>query len=421
MFAVLLSLYLKLNVLLAVAWVFWCLIKRAAVRIGFEARYSRQLTLARTLFAGSLLLMPLVALLDVVLPMWVGAVASVVESREFVITAAATKVQERNMITTLAVLGGVLLLIGFSIQGWRLLRQLRQLRCIIKEATPLKSVHGLQLLVSSAITTPFSTRALGRRQIVLPCNLLNSPRNLQLAVKHELQHVRNHDLEWVIALEAVKLLCHWNPAAWLWQNEFDCLQEFACDEVLVNDRHVSREGYGNCLLEVASTANGFALVAASNMVPKFSFWHDNQQQLKRRILMLMDNERRNSGKKSLCYGVLIAAGLLIEAGVVSGAEATAANKDVVPTMRVPPQYPEANLAEKKEGWVILDFSIDVEGKVQNPKVVDHCVWPQGGDPKKCEKSATFDESSLTALKLWTYEPGTARDGVQTMLRYQLTE
>ena len=89
---------------------------------------------------------------------------------------------------------------------------------------------------------------------MLPSDLLVSPHNLKLAIKHELQHVRNHDLEWLILLEALKAMCSWNPAVWLWHNEFDCLQEFACDEVLVNERPVSRSGYGNCLLEVGMDA-----------------------------------------------------------------------------------------------------------------------------------------------------------------------
>jgi beta-lactamase regulating signal transducer with metallopeptidase domain len=364
-------------------------------------------------------MLPLVALLDAVLPMWTGAVAGVVESRDLVITAATSKVEQRNMAAILTMLGGVVLLVSFCLQGWRLLRQLLQLRRIINDATPLKRIHGLQLLVSSAITAPFSTRVLGTRQVVLPSDLLVSPRNLQLAVKHELQHVRNHDLEWVIALEAIKVLCNWNPAAWLWHNEFDCLQEFACDEVLVSERHVSREGYGHCLLEVAGTANGIALLAASNMVPKFSFWQNNQQQLKRRILMLMIDGRCNSKMKSLCYGALIAAGLLVEAGVVAGAEQQS-SPDVIPVDRTTsPGYPATALAEKKEGWVQLGFGIDAAGNVLNPKVVDHCVWVQGGDPKNCEKSDLFDASSVAALSTWKYASGSAREGVQTILKFQM--
>jgi hypothetical protein len=272
------------------------------------------------------------------------------------------------------------------------------------------------------VATPFSTRALGGKQIVLPSDLLVSPHNLKLAIKHELQHVRNHDLEWLILLEALKAMCSWNPAVWLWHNEFDCLQEFACDEVLVNERPVSRSGYGNCLLEVASAAKVSTLLAPSNMVPRFSFWQNNQQQLRRRILMLMKTEGTYSTSKSVCYSLLIGAALLVEAGcVANGNQATQSQPDIIPLTRVPPNYPAQGLAEKKGAWVQLEFSIDATGAVYEPKVLDHCVFSQGTSGKDCdEKSDLFDEAALTAISKWTYE-STARKGVQTVLRSQLTK
>ena len=148
--------------------------------------------------------------------------------------------------------------------------------------------------------------------------------------------------------------------------------------------------------------------------------------------MLMNNSKGNSKAKSLCYGVLIAVGLLVEAGVVAGAEQVAqpaqpqpqqpaqSPNDVIPKTRVPPEYPVDALRDRKEAWVQLQFSIDSEGKVFNAKVVDHCMHP-AGEPKTCEKTELFDDPSLVALRRWTYEPGTPRDGVQTMMRYQLND
>lgn len=420
MSAMLLSLYLQLNVLLVVAWVLWWLIKHTAVWLGFETRQSQQLSLARVLFLASLLILPLTALLDAALPPWK---TGIVAGREFIVTAAMEQALPQVVLEVLAqefLLLTVLLTTVVLLQGHRVWRQLVQLRQIVSNATPWKKIHGIELRVSSAITTPFSTRALGSRQIVLPADLLTSPRNLQLAVKHELQHVRNHDLEWVILLEAVKALCSWNPAAWLWHNEFDCLQEFACDEVLVNERQVSREGYGYCLLEVATAATGNALLASSNMVPKFSFWQDNQHQLKRRILMLMKTGRKYSAVKSVCYGMLIAAGLVVEVGVVAGAEQDGQTQGPVPISRVNPDYPPQALTDKQEAWIQLQFSIDAAGKVYEPKVVDHCVWPQGSPANTCEKSDLFDQVALTAIAGWTYA-AEARKDVQTILRFQLTK
>ena len=275
----------------------------------------------------------------------------------------------------------VLFTVCSLLQTGRVLRQLRHLQATVSNATPWKKISG-----------------------------------------HELQHVRNHDLEWLILLEALKAMCSWNPAVWLWHNEFDCLQEFACDEVLVNERPVSRSGYGNCLLEVASAAKVSTLLAPSNMVPRFSFWQNNQQQLRRRILMLMKTEGTYSTSKSVCYSLLIGAALLVEAGcVANGNQATQSQPDIIPLTRVPPNYPAQGLAEKKGAWVQLEFSIDATGAVYEPKVLDHCVFSQGTSGKDCdEKSDLFDEAALTAISKWTYE-STARKGVQTVLRSQLTK
>jgi hypothetical protein len=71
----------------------------------------------------------------------------------------------------------VLLTVCFLLQTGRVLRQLRHLQATVSNATPWKKISG-----------------------------------------HELQHVRNHDLESLILLEALKAMCSWNPAVWLWHN-----------------------------------------------------------------------------------------------------------------------------------------------------------------------------------------------------------
>lgn len=423
----LLVMYLKLNVLLLAAWVLWWGIKRSATWLGFEIGQVLQLRMARLSLMGSLLLVPLTALLDAIIPWWTIGVAGILAGREIIVTAALEQTLEQQSLLSafgfdLLMVASVLFAVCFLIQGSKVIRQLQHLNEIVSNATSWKKIHGIELRVSTTVTTPFSTRALGGRHIVLPADLLVSPRNFKLAIKHELQHVRNCDLEWVILLEAMKTLCSWNPAVWLWHNEFDCLQEFACDEVLVNDRQVSRTVYGNCLLEVASAAKGSVLLASSNMVPRFSFWQDNQQQLRRRILMLMKPGRKSSTMKSVCCFVVMGAALLLEAGcVASSNQSPETQPDLIPVSRVPPNYPPQALAEKKEAWVQLEFSTDASGAVYEPNVVDHCVYSQGTSGKDCDaKSDLFDEAALTAISKWTYE-SEARKGVQTVLRFQLTK
>ena len=412
-----LELYFKLNLLMGAAFLWWVLTRQLAKVFRFETSHARQLKVARIIILSVLLSVPLVVFLNGFLPGWVKGVEKVVSRpgliQEFTFTAGMgdlLKNKFRIGMITLApefVLFS-LLLAGLLLQIGRMTIQVGRLRKIICGATEWKSINGIHLLISDSITSPFSTRALGSRQIVMPAQLLESPGNLRLAIKHELQHVRNGDLEWVILLEAIKVLCFWNPFAWLWHNEFDCLQEFACDEVLVNERKVNSQAYGICLLDVASNVSGRALLASSNMVPKFSLWQNHKTQLKRRILMLMKVSNKNNVMlKTICYSLLLGFGLSDTAVMVLAADSGGsavpvkpvalkdavppkpvkpADKDVLPVLRVNPTYPAEALEHGTEGSVVVDFTIDENGKVQDAIAVKNCIETKGSDLKRVCKN-----------------------------------
>jgi TonB family protein len=422
-----LALYLKLNVLLAAALLLWWLTKGLARGFGFESSHARQLKVARFLFTGLLG----AAVLALFAYGWLTALATTLVDGVTVVAAIDTGLERNYAVGAVGFeLQYVLLAVlfsGFAWQAARLVRQVRKLRAIVDGAAEWRCIRGTYLLVSPDIQTPFSTRALGSKHVVLPMTLLESPRNLRLAVKHELQHVRNGDLEWVILLEAVKLLCFWNPAAWLWHNEFDCLQEFACDEALINRRHVTPQAYGTCLLEVASANSGNALLAASNMVPKFSWLQDTQSQLKRRITMLTTvRGTKNQIAKSLGYALLAGAGMTQTALVVFAADG-GPPVDAVPIVRINPDYPAQALSTGRQAWVQLQFTITETGAVLDPLVVDNCVWLSTQDAEDCKPDDMFNTSALAAVSKWRYSPsmenGTAvaREGVHTMIRYILEE
>ena len=64
----------------------------------------------------------------------------------------------------------------------------------------------------------------------------------------------------------------------------------------------------------------------------------------------------------------------------------------VPLTRQDPIYPPDALEEGIEGWVLLEFDILPNGKVENPRVIDSS--PEG----------LFDEAALEAIKGNTYKP-----------------
>jgi TonB family protein len=431
----LLAFYLQCNLLVASAWLVWVTTKAITRALKIEASQRGQLQVARFLFTGLLLILSCVLISSIFSIGWLAGIIVRADEYWFVpgmpIVAGLDDGLGRQYLlggiqVNIALLFSLVLLAGFAWQTYTLAIAVRCLKQIVSAATEWKNLHGVQLVFSQQIATPFSTLALGRKQIVLPYTLLASPRNLRLAVAHELQHLRNGDLGWVILLEGIKRLCFWNPAVHLWQYEFDCLQELACDEALVQDKQVNALAYGNCLLDVASNNTGHTLVAVSSMVPKLSLLHNSQSQLKRRILMLgKKGGNKYTSFKLAGYGFMLGAGLLNATLVVFAADQGAGRADYIPVSRVNPQYPASALEKKQVGWVQVEFAIDTNGGVQDAVVLGNCVRLQTAATESCTQDPLFDAETLAALRQWRYEPvmenGVAVrvEGVQMIMRYEL--
>lgn len=101
-------------------------------------------------------------------------------------------------------------------------------------------------------------------------------------------------------------------------------------------------------------------------------------------------------------------------GALSGLHlAAGSDRDVIPLVRIAPDYPLRALTRGIEGWVKVEFTISASGSVKNAKVV-------AAEPKNI-----FDDAALKAILRWRYNPriegGVAveRVGVQTIIRFKL--
>jgi protein TonB len=89
------------------------------------------------------------------------------------------------------------------------------------------------------------------------------------------------------------------------------------------------------------------------------------------------------------------------------------DQDVMPLVRINPDYPPSAQSRGVQGWVLVQFTITPAGTVKDARVVD-------ADPK-----STFDEAAVSAVSRWKYNPkvesGVAveRRGIQVKLTFKL--
>ncbi|MCB0390705.1 MAG: energy transducer TonB [Bdellovibrionales bacterium] len=66
--------------------------------------------------------------------------------------------------------------------------------------------------------------------------------------------------------------------------------------------------------------------------------------------------------------------------------------DVLPLVRIEPQYPRQAAMQGLEGWVLLEFDITPTGHVENVKILD------------AKPNRVFNSSARRALEKWKYKP-----------------
>ena len=97
-------------------------------------------------------------------------------------------------------------------------------------------------------------------------------------------------------------------------------------------------------------------------------------------------------------------------GALSG-RAVAQDRDLVPLVRIQPDYPAEGLASGREGTVIVEFTVTVTGTTKDVVVVE------ASEP-------AFAAPAVAAVQKWRYQPqlvdgkAVERRGARTMIRFQ---
>jgi len=69
-----------------------------------------------------------------------------------------------------------------------------------------------------------------------------------------------------------------------------------------------------------------------------------------------------------------------------------AEGDVIPIVRIEPQYPREALIEGISGWVEIEFTIEPDGSVSDPKIIS-------SNPRRM-----FDQNAIRAIYKWKFKP-----------------
>lgn len=247
-----------------------------------------------------------------------------------------------------SILGVILLLLG----GLLISRDMRLLLKIKRNSYAIRRLGNVRILVNDDIRVPFSFWLPGQANIVIPSALLGRREDYKIAIAHELQHHRHGDTRWVYLMWGLKLVCIANPALYFWNRWISEIQEFACDETLVDRNKVESQAYARCLIEVAQTAIGQkrAPVCATGLT-----FLVERNLLKRRIERMFSKSSTRIGRSvSVLVGLVLA--------TIMGAAAYA-SKGLVQDRRV-------NMAQAKA------MAVRVQSQTGFPIVVNDLVLKQ---------------------------------------------
>lgn len=208
-----------------------------------------------------------------------------------------------SLTSSIGILFALVLLIGLGKFLW----DLRRLLLLRNEGHLLRKVHDVQIFVSERVRVPFSFWIPNQKNVVIPESLIGSA-NFKSSVLHELQHHRQGDTKWVYLLWGFRLLFFPNPFTHIWNRQISEVQEFACDEALVDQGKVESLAYASCLVQVAQTAFKCEVqpVCATGLI-----FMIERNMLKRRITAMLEQKTSRVGFRSALPILGIAATLLV--------------------------------------------------------------------------------------------------------------
>ena len=126
-----------------------------------------------------------------------------------------------------------------------------RIRRAIRSGQVMRQSRRVRVVLSPTITVPFSTRGLWFYYVVLPENLCRDRDAMQMSIGHEMQHIRQGDVDAEVALSLISPLVVLNPGFWFLSSRLRKLGELACDRAYLARRRFDAHGYSTRLLSIA--------------------------------------------------------------------------------------------------------------------------------------------------------------------------
>lgn len=291
-----------------------------------------------------------------------------------------------------------------------LIFQQLKLRQLIKNCFLYKKNNFVNVYISDKTKIPFCFSLLKTSYIILTNNMLANDRNFSLALKHEIQHIRQRDTVWIYVFELFKAVFYLNPIAHLIFKHNVELQEFVCDEALIHKKSISSHHYANCLFEIAKhDLNKDALYVSTAV----GFFYYKKSFTKRRIFMLFEYKKNKSNRK-WAYFISVFLSLFI-ATTAYAVEITAAQPQKVLTK---PLYSNQYILKWSAEAVIKSFSYDYINYKTNLENTSNYFTSHGWDNfmKALKMSGNIDAvitRKLSISAVVTGNPTVIQQGIQT--------
>lgn len=314
--------YLNINILLIVAVLIWTATRMSMRLLGMSHAYALKLKLVKILVLAGFVAPAIVVLFDTYIRQ-TGTSAFSLSLSDLIVAqylqgSLAVNAADldavlglRNRMTedflglqsNYAMIAFVCLVIGIAFSTIRLGISVYKLRQILNKCFTWRRFGTLHLHLSETVTTPFSTRSLFRRHVVLPTSMLVENQDLRIALGHELQHIRQRDTEWEVFLEFLRPFFFWNPAFMMLKREIEHLRELSCDQQVIVRRAIRVEDYCECLLRTCETGMrkrelfaGAIPGVAFVQLEKSPISSHSAQFLQHRLLSLIEGEKKQRHK-----------------------------------------------------------------------------------------------------------------------------